>query len=163
MAQNISQNFSIKDSFADLDLGPLNFKRLFDAPWLCFSNHPEKLPQSNLSWRAVKDGKELEGWERSWDEREGNVSRIFTNFLLIDPTIRHWFGYSIDGTKAGYISNVTGNVIGISNILGSNTECIRHTKVQFPRYKIVGYETGYSLKEAKGLGAEVIGDLTIWI
>ncbi|MEH6401825.1 MAG: hypothetical protein V7750_00535 [Sneathiella sp.] len=161
--QNSSQNLSIKDSFAELDLASLNFKKLFDAHWLRFSNQLQNLQQPNLSWRAVKSEQELENWERHWDEREGEVSRIFTDSLLKDPTVKFWSGYSIDNIQAGYISNATGNVVGISNTFGSYKDCIHHAKTQFQHQPIVGYETGSSLEEAKDIDAEIIGDLTIWI
>jgi len=163
ITQNNDQKISIKDSFAELDLHSLNFKRLFDAQWLYFSNPPAQIQQSNLLWRTVKNEEDLKNWEKNWDEREGDVSRIFTTPLLNDPTIEFWSGYSRNEIQAGYVSNVTGNFVGLSNIFGSYEECIRHAKSQFLHHKIVGYETGSSLDEAKTLGFEIIGDLTIWI
>lgn len=161
--QYASQNFSVKDSFAEADLRELNLHRLFDANWLYLSPENNKLPAPNLDWAPVKSDVELGFWETHWDAREDGCKSIFLPALLADPSVEFWAGRSQGNIEAGFITNITGPVVGISNTFGMYEDCIAHAAFQFSNYGIVSYENTETVSEATSLGFEITGDLAVWI
>jgi hypothetical protein len=162
-AQCASQGFSVKDSFAEVDLGKLELHRLFDGNWLYLSPENKKSAVTDLDWAPVLSDAELSVWEAQWDGREEGRESIFLPALLTDPSVEFWAGRSEGEIKAGFISNVTGPVVGISNTFGLYEECVTHAACQFSNFGIVTYEDIGSVPEATSTGFEVIGDLTVWV
>jgi hypothetical protein len=77
--------------------------------------------------------------------------------------VTFWAGRSAGTLKAGYISNITGAVVGLSNTFGRYEDCLAHAAHQFPAQRLVTYEPTEAAAPAINLGFEAIGDLTIWI
>ncbi|MBL4907623.1 MAG: hypothetical protein JKX94_09245 [Sneathiella sp.] len=157
------QNFSLKDSFGDLSKFEVDLRCLFEAHWLYRSKEINLTGESHLDWRLVQSEAELRHWEEKWDTRQNKGATIFYPDLLTDPLVGFWTGSRDDDVKAGYISNETGPVVGISNIFGRYEDCVTHAALQFSDLDIVGYETADTIMEAKTLGFDVVGDLAIWI
>jgi len=162
-AQYAGQRFSVKDSFAELDLGALGLRRLFDAQWLCLAPETRRPAKPSLDWAPVTSDEELAGWEIEWDIRAAGSAPIFRPALLADPTVTFWAGRSAGALKAGYISNITGAVVGLSNTFGRYEDCLAHAAHQFPAHQLVTYEPNEASAPALNLGFEALGDLTIWI
>ncbi|MEH6476969.1 MAG: hypothetical protein V7727_14860 [Sneathiella sp.] len=158
-----SQNFSVKDSFAETDLQELNLHRLFDANWLFLSPGHNKLPASNLDWAPITSDFELGIWETHWDAREGGCKSIFLPALLADPSVKFLAGRLEGNIEAGFITNITGPVVGVSSTFGMYEDCIAHAAFQFPNYSIVSYENVETVSEATSQGFEITGDLAVWV
>jgi hypothetical protein len=161
-AQNASQDFSVKDSFAEIDFRELDLDRLFDANWLYLSPENKKPSAPSLDWAPIESGVELSIWESQWDDRAEGCESIFLPALLTDPSVQFWAGRSEANIRAGFVSNVTGSVVGISNTFGPYEDCVAHAARQFSNYGIVCYEGIETVSEAINLGFEVTGDLTVW-
>lgn len=162
-AQNASPRFSVKDSFADLNPERLGLARLFDANWLYLAPGDRKPTPPDLHWAPTSTAVELARWESCWDGREGDCDPIFLPALLADPSVAFWAGWSDGEIKAGYISNVTGPVVGLSNNFGPYEDCVHHASSQFSDLGLVSYEATDAVSTAKRAGFDVIGDLTVWI
>jgi hypothetical protein len=139
--------FSVKDSFATLDLSGLGFDVLFEATWLwrdpvrrtfLSASHllegqkkvhrtSESATHRELSWLVVQDAAGLARWEAAWAGlHAGQVvpgsERIFRGGLLHEPGVA-----LLAGTRAGQIvavaaANQTGDVVGLSNVFAPAVE-----------------------------------------
>lgn len=156
-------NFSVKDSFSDLDLAPHRFQRLFEAQWLYRSRSATMPPQPALTWKMMETEDDLAEWEAHWDDRERDAARIFLPDLLVDPGIDFWAGYDQGSFAAGYITNKSGPVVGLSNIFGNYSDCIAHAADTYADHDFVGYESGEDAETAQTLGFEPVGKLAVWI
>ena len=62
--QDPTRPYSVKDSFARLDLAPEGLTPLFDAEWIALLPAPGEPPAGDdLSWDAVTDPGDLAQWE----------------------------------------------------------------------------------------------------
>ena len=80
--QDPTRPYSVKDSFARLDLAPQGLTPLFDAEWIAPSG--ARPGGDDLSWDAVTDPGELVRWEAAW-AGGGEVTGLFQPALLADP------------------------------------------------------------------------------
>ena len=135
---------------------------VFDANWLYLSPENKKPSAPSLDWAPIESGVELSIWESQWDDRAEGCESIFLPALLTDPSVQFWAGRSEANIRAGFVSNVTGSVVGISNTFGPYEDCVAHAARQFSNYGIVCYEGIETVSEAINLGFEVTGDLTVW-
>jgi hypothetical protein len=152
---------SIKDSWADLDLEPYGFTPLFDARWITL-NPPARdalVAAGRSRWMVLGSAAELADWTAA----HGAVG-TFPPALLDDPAIRFLAVRSAGRTVAGAIANLSGPVVGMSNVFGEDpwqgladavTAC-------FPHRPLVGYEQAAGLERPLALGFQTIGQLRVW-
>src|SRR5690242_14334490 len=163
--------WSIKDSFATLDLAPLGFEPLFDAEWI--SRDPSPVPRSeggHVEWRRVTSAAELDVWEAAWrDNGSPTDRRVFLPALLADPTVA-LFGASRDAEiVAGCAANRSADAVGFSNffVAGGDDEDLTAGALAAVSgfgdgLPVVGYEWGDALGRGQRLGFEAVGPLRVW-
>lgn len=162
--------FAIKDSLARLELTPLGFQLLFEASWIWRTpNSKLKNNVDGIRWTMVQSAGELERWELAWSDEPTNQRvqpHIFLPSLLDDESIRFIAAYRGNKIIAGVVANLTGDVVGVSNIFAPNdalwADCITAVTNVFPDLPLVGYEHGDTLTFAKTLGFEELGRLKVW-
>jgi hypothetical protein len=139
-------SFSVKDSFAALDLRPLGFEVLFEATWLWrtadsgqWSVDSGQYPvysvrrsavsgrrSAELAWSVVAGEAELARWEAAWaglhaGQLVPDSERIFRPALLAEPGVAFLAG-SREGAIVAVavanatVANLTGEVVGLSNV-----------------------------------------------
>jgi hypothetical protein len=157
--QDPSRPYSVKDSFARLDLVPEGLTPLFDAEWIA---RPPSAGGEDSSWDAVTDPGELARWEGAWADG-ADVTGLFRPELLADPCCailaRRRDGVLIGGATAYTADGVT----GISNVFNTGfADAVRAVAALQPGLPIVGYERGEDLAAARRAGFRVLGPLRIW-
>ncbi|HMN28947.1 MAG TPA: hypothetical protein PKE45_12420 [Caldilineaceae bacterium] len=116
----------------------------------------------------------LRNWEAAWNgepsAEEPAPQRIFLPALLADPAIAFFALYTGEQIVAGAIANLTGEVVGLSNLFipaGNPAPywagCLAAISRLFPQQAIVGYEEGEALLQARHAGFTSLGPLQIWI
>jgi hypothetical protein len=164
--------WSIKDSFAALDLAPLGFAPLFDAEWVW--RDPLPAPRAGLgdvAWRQVTTTAELELWETAWRENGSPANRpVFVPALLDDPTIALFAAYKGDGLVAGCAANRSADAVGFSNFFvadGDDDQLAAGALAAVSGFgdglPIVGYEPHRAIGRAQRLGFQPVGPLRIWV
>lgn len=154
---------SIKDSYANLDLSPFGFKKLFDAEWIW---HPpvssNKSPQTK--WRVITNERDLV----QWTSKSGLTDVIKPNLLEYE-NVKNFSLENNEGVS-GFITNVDEGVVGVSNVFseGRENESLwreipRVVSNEYPGMSMVGYEHGSDLDLAKKSGWESLGPLRVWI
>jgi hypothetical protein len=165
--------WTVKDSFACLDLDRHGFLPLFDAEWLRMEApigdvRPET---GNLQWRRVAGAADLIGWEREWAAADPNAgkTRLFMPGLLSEPDILFVF-LLVNGSPAGGgILNRGVGIVGLSNLFIRSIDAeaawrglARAAATAFPGLALVGYDRGEELAAAHRAGFATIGPLRIW-
>ncbi len=162
-------NWSVKDSFAELDLMGIGFSKLFDASWI-------KAPRPNLeilnnhevSWKIIARDEDLISWETAWSD--STSSGLFKPVILENTFAAFIAAYKDNEIVAGAIANKSEGVVGISNIFFPDNNSnyywngfLAQIDKQFPGRPVVGYEGGGELEYAKIAGCQVLGSLAIWV
>jgi hypothetical protein len=175
-AQPRPTGWSLKDSYACLDLAALDFSVLFDAHWIWRDPVPaDAAPlNSRLSWTRLATPASLAEWEQAWsgdtrNETEGLQVRQFPDRLLGSPD-HAFFAGRLDGkVVAGGIANRSPGAVGLSNLFAppefaDETWRALATSISlaFPGVPIVGYERGADLNIAASAGFVPIGKLRVW-
>lgn len=170
-------SWTVKDSYASLDLAPLGFTLLFDAAWLWSSPLDRRRAgrSSGIRWSPVASSSDLETWEGAWSGGAGNggapgTRRIFPSSLLADPGVVFLAGHRGRRLVAGGVASTDGRVVGLSNVFAPPGEqapawssLLAHTRSTFPRQPVVGYEQDETLEAARAAGFEVAGPLRVWL
>jgi hypothetical protein len=160
--------FTVKDSFAILDLAKLEFDVLFDATWISRSSTREagKLPHG---WRQIFSEVDFERWRIGWTKSSPTNEHVFIPKMLFDPELI-FFAREEKGTfTAGCLANRSANVIGLSNMFypAVDTDCFNQAVVCIESIShglpIVGYEHGEALQLAHSAGFQTVGPLRVWI
>ena len=168
----VAPSFSVKDSFACLDLRSLGFHKLFDASWIwCGASTSPPPGGERLRWSAVVKAEELSEWEAAWSDPSADAApRLFPACLLEEPELVFLAGRIDSEICAGAIANRSGSVVGLSNVFGRGGSAaphwpggVRSLREHFPGLPIVGYEAGPDLSAAEAVGFEAIGPLRIWL
>jgi hypothetical protein len=170
-------NWSVKDSFFNLDLAALGFGVLFQASWIW--REPEIRNVSCLSkglrWSRVVSAAELTQWETAWSGGTRNADAIgktaqFPSSLLTDPEVVFLAGYEGHQILAGGIANRTSGVVGVSNVFVNSGDAIAAwsglvNRLQdcFPDLPMVGHERDGALEAALACRFRPIGSLRVWI
>ncbi len=161
--------YSVKDSFARLDLAAEGQTLLFEAEWIACSPPPGGPGDQGLSWDAVTDARELSAWERAWAQRDSADRPLFRPELLADPRCAMLACHREDELIAGVIAYTAGRVTGISNLFGAGLasgqlwpSALRAVAARRPDLPIVGYEHGADLALARQAGCQALGPLRIW-
>lgn len=169
LTKNLPEGFSIKDSFAALDLSAQKFRKLFEAEWVWLADSFEKPTASG--WTRIDSPADLKRWERAWAAAGSPTStRVFLPSLLQDARIA-FFGFLRDGEfLAGCIANrSSGDVVGFSNFFapegegGFLAEAVAQVAGFAPGCPVVGYEREDNLAAMQGMGFRSVGKLTVWI
>jgi hypothetical protein len=174
ISSNRRREWFVKDSFHCLRLESLGFEPLFDAEWIAMSGvrpdgrHHQPGDRSTI----VTDEAGLSAWERSWADEDAKASaiplpRVFMPGLLADDSIVFVSIQGEDGSTGGGILNRGADVVGLSNLFGSQMDRVWRSLIaiageSFPGLPLVGYEHGHDIAAAKLAGFETIGPLRIW-
>jgi hypothetical protein len=168
-ARDPDRAYSVKDSFACLDLAPAGLAPLFDADWIAWDPVPDKhSPVAGLDWQAVDDAAALVRWEAVW-AGDSNVAGLFRPDLLTDPGCA-FLGFYQDGVLAGgAVAHTAAQVTGISNVFNSGLPdellwlgAVHAAAAVRPGLPVVGYERGEDLAAAREAGGRVLGPLRVW-
>lgn len=141
---------SVKDSFATLDLE--GFEVLFTATWI--TCHAVAAPSA---WTVVRDPETLRTADFGLEHLPVDDSVVVLGHLDGD----RWLG--------GAIANVTGEVVGLSNLFAAGdlddawSGATAAIATRFPASRIVGYEHGDDLAAALRHGYKALGDLRVWV
>jgi hypothetical protein len=168
--------WSMKDSYASLDLAPLGFDQLFQAEWIWRDAVEAATHEAaaSLAWGQVSTAAALREWEAAWSGDAGNESKPqgasqFPQGLLASPDHAFFAGRLEGRLVAGGIANRSPGAAGLSNVFcpaafageawHALVVCIANT---FPGLPIVGYERGADLELAQGAGFVPTGPLRVW-
>jgi hypothetical protein len=170
IGSNRRREWFVKDSFHCLPLDSLGFEPLFDAEWIAMRGARPNVSHHRPGDRStiVTDEAGLRAWERSWagDDAEP-LPRVFMPRLLADDGIVFVSIQGEDGTASGGILNRGADVVGLSNLFGSQMGRVWRSLIAmageiFPGLPLVGYEHGHDLATARLAGFETTGPLRIW-
>jgi hypothetical protein len=161
-----SAGCSVKDSFADLELGGEGFEILFRAEWLRRDGPPSSVVPR---WSPITTAAELERWEAAWGGST-EEQRLFRAALLENETVAVCAQYEDETVVAGAIANRSSAVIGLSNVfhLGGDLESAwlagaRFAQTRWGAMPVVTYDSGESLAAARAAGFVTVGPLTVWV
>lgn len=168
--------WSLKDSYASLDLSSLGFTQLFQAEWIWRDPLPAGPPKatSGLVWAQVTTAAELLEWEGAWsgDARNDAAARRTRQFpeSLLESPDHAFFAGRLDGrVVAGGIANRSPGVAGLSNVFSPPafskstwSALVTCISTLLPHTPLVGYERGADLQLAREVGFVPIGALRVW-
>jgi hypothetical protein len=164
--QDPSRPYSVKDSFARLDLEPDGLTPLFDATWMAV---PTPAGGDDPSWEAVTDPGELVRWEAAWADGD-EVIGLFQPALLDDADCAVLACRRGSTQVGGTIAYTANGVTGISNVFKSGIASgplwegvVRAVAELRPGLPIVGYERGEDLAAARQAGFRTLGPLRVWL
>ncbi|MFD8495157.1 hypothetical protein [Amycolatopsis sp. NPDC059657] len=141
---------SVKDSFASLDLE--GFEVLFTATWITCRPAPAPSP-----WIVVRDPETL------------RTADFDLEIFPADDSVSVLGHFDDDRWRSGAIVNVSGEVVGLSNLFTTGDPAEAWSGVtaaiatRFPGRPIVGYEHGADLAAAVDCGFTPLGDLRVWL
>jgi hypothetical protein len=173
LARDVARPWSVKDSFAVLDLAPLGLHPLFDATWIWREPSLGAPADARLdvAWRRVIDEEELDRWEDAWQANGSPApTRVFLPDLLTSDDVVLLAAHRGGRIVAGCAANRSGTVVGFSNFFAEDTDrddltasAVVETMKVAPGLPVVGYEWGEALDRAMRLGFEPVGPLRIWL
>jgi hypothetical protein len=160
LARGADPEFSVKDSFANLDLSAASLRPLFDAGWFWRDPSPAHTPVRRLDWREISDPETLLAWERAWSGADAAPDPIFPASLLHDSAVHVHAGFNSSGAiRGGAIAYTSDGVIGLTNLFGAGS--FEAVVARLSGAAIVCYERdGHPTPEV--LGFERIGNLRVW-
>jgi hypothetical protein len=151
---------SVKDSFATLDLGRHGFSQLFEARWITCDPTP-----AQSDWTVVHTEAEL----TEWTEAAG-LTGILRPELLREADVCVLAARDQDGISAGAVANLTGPVVGVSNMFATTigedeawAAIPAAVNAVFPSAALVGYEHGTDWHAATAAGFRDLGPLRVWL
>ncbi|MDQ0877502.1 hypothetical protein QFZ77_006161 [Paenibacillus sp. V4I3] len=153
--------FSIKDSFANLNMVPFGFKVLFEAKWIYHAPVTD-VNYVQTGWGVVSSEKDLAKWTFA-----SELQKVIKPKLLDQKDVKI-FMQEINGEISGFIANLSANAVGITNVFSNSNKIIWSDVVPivstyFPGIPMVGYENGDDLTSALLSGWTTIGPLRVWI
>ena len=158
---------SIKDSFADLDLAPLGFDRLFDAEWLC--QEPPRAETAPQDWTMVTRPDQLERWESAWGIST-EPRPFFRRELLADQRVAILARFEGDALVSGATAYRGRSVIGLGNVFDLRRDlesawkdAASAARAVWGTMPAVSYDHGESLAAAHLAGFASSGRLVVWV
>ncbi|MEI5908621.1 hypothetical protein WAK64_16355 [Bacillus spongiae] len=155
--------FSVKDSYASLNLSTLGFQVLFEAEWISYESAKNTEPLK-AEWEVITTEEKLVKWASS-----SGLEGVIKPTLLKRKDVKLFMCEEGD-TMSGFIANVSNQVIGITNVFSTNEEdnsvwgmIPKVVSSEFPKLPLVGYEHGESLQNASQFGWKSMGPLRVWI
>ncbi len=171
LASDLGRPFSVKDSFATMDLDAGNVRELFSAEWMLLdpSTEPPAAEPRAAEWRRVTGEVELERWETAWRENGSPTDKpVFLPALLTDTDVALFAAYRDGRIVGGCVANRTPGAVGLSNVFAEDDEtesvaagAIAETVRFAPGMPVVGYERGDELARFVRLGFRPVGPLRI--
>jgi hypothetical protein len=168
----LGTRWSVKDSFAALDLSPIGFRPLFEAEWIwCDASDAPDPGAGGITWRPVTNAGQLEQWEAAW-RKNGSPTEtpVFVPNLLTNPTVSLFGGYRAGTVVAGCAGNRSAEAVGFSNFFvddGEEPLAVAGAIAEVARFgaglPIVGYLAGEGLARVTTLGFRSVGPLRIWV
>lgn len=166
--------FSMKDSFANLDLGAYGYEVLFHANWIWHEPLDARTTGESGNWTTINSPEDLEAWEDAWwgDARNtlGSLpNKQFPASLLAGP--HHRFFAKLEGKTivAGAVANRSPGAVGLSNtfrvdapVFDDWTGLMLCVRDHFPGVPMVGYERERALDVAMDAGFVPTGALRVW-
>jgi hypothetical protein len=170
-AHNGAGVWSVKDSFACIDLSALGCRELFSARWLWRAPLVTNLRATGLRWQHVADAGELAEWEHAWaGGGPPSAERIFLPALLDDPSTAVIAFESDERVVAGMTAHRAAGVVGLSNVFVPADEpdryrqaCVHAAAALFPGLPLVSYELEAEVPAFERLGFETIAPLRVWV
>jgi hypothetical protein len=172
LRRSLRPPFTVKDSFANLDLAPLGMRPFIDASWVRLDFAAGRFPStSGAEWRQVANPEELERWEAAWREDASPAEvRVFVPGLLDMVEISLLALFRGDRIVAGCAVNRSPGAAGFSNFFAMEGErdahlasaigaAVRHAAGA----PLVGWERGQDLVRMRQLGFMAVGPLRVWI
>jgi hypothetical protein len=151
---------SVKDSFATLDLARHGFDELFEARWITRDPTPIR-----SDWTVVRREAEL----TEWTEAAGLTGILGVELLRV-AEVRVLVARDQDGISAGAVANLTGPVVGVSNVFATTigedeawAAIPAAVHGAFRTSALVGYEHGTGLRAATAAGFSDLGPLRVWL
>jgi hypothetical protein len=164
LATRIGFDFSVKDSFACLDLTTVGLRTWFNAHWLRLRRPAPPVTANTLDWRRIDDEPRLAAWERAWRGVDIDSPRIFRAELLDDPSAFVLAGYdATNAIRAGGIAYEAAGATGITNVFGSRQQFLSALLALSGPAEIVCYQHTPDLTSAMNAGFEMLGSLKIWV
>jgi hypothetical protein len=146
---NLPGRWSVKDSFATLDLSRGGFEILFEASWIR-SVMPAGEESSDIVW-----------------QRE---TQSATPLPFDDPDFALFVGRRGFAVVAGGMLYRAEGVVGLSNVVADAADAVAVWRSlillaarTFPRLPLVGYESGNELQAATAAGFEAGDKLRVWV
>jgi len=171
LAADLGRPFSVKDSFAAMDLGAGNMRELFGAEWMLRdpSTAPPETEPGAAEWRRVAGALELGRWEAAWRENGSPTERrVFLPDLITGTDVALFAAYRDGRIVGGCVANRTPGAVGLSNVFAEDddTESVAAGAVAegirfAPGLPVVGYEGGDDLVRFVRLGFRPVGPLRI--
>ena len=163
--------WSLKDSFACLDLGALQCRELFSAQWLWRAGTPGPgEPRAGLSWRRLHRDHDLAAWERAWSADAPAPERVFLPPLLDDAATGVIAVERGETLVGGVIVHGAAGVAGVTNLFtcgedehATRDACLAAASACFPAAPLVTYEVDAEVALFTRLGFEPIGRLRVWL
>ena len=159
-------DWSVKDSFARLDLGPVGLHVLFDAQWYGLDAGSPVSHAAGCSIVPLETAADLERWERAWQiHSPAPGQRTFPPSLLDDPAITFLEARRNGQPIGGAIVNLSHGAVGLSNVFPPDDadllrDCAACARDRNPDRAVVGY--GSEVERAQ-LGFRNLGPLRVWI
>jgi hypothetical protein len=155
--------YSIKDSYANLDMLPIGFNILFEAEWIYHASVTDVEP-IHTPWHVIRTEKDLAKWTFA-----NGLENVIKPDLLKQKDVKI-FKYEKNGEISGFIANLSANAVGISNVfsIGNAYESLwrditKIVSIEFPGLPMVGYEQNEDLPAALLAGWTSIGPLRVWV
>ena len=163
--------WSLKDSFACLDLRSLQCRELFSAQWLWRAGMPGPSERSaGLSWRRLRSADDLAAWERAWSADSPAPERVFLPSLLNDAATFVIAVERGDNIVGGVIVHCAAEVAGITNLFTSGGDepaardaCLIAASACCVGVPLVTYEVDSDVALFTRLGFESVGRLRVWL
>ena len=168
-----SDGCSVKDSWSRLDLSMEDFARLVVGEWLWLDPSNPLPTTAGPAWQRLATSDEMATWVRAWAS-DPDAEAILRPSLLDEPGVHVLGARASDDPTSPFVSgavvNVTGEVVGLGNVFGSDGDAERAwaaaaaaARDVVGRTPIVGWEAGASVEAAVAAGCERIGPLTVWL
>ena len=164
--------WAVKDSFGTLNLTGYGFLKLFDAQWiyLPFKNFKTR-NDPRIQFKIANNEDGLLKWIIAWEsgEAESIGNKIFKSTMLSNPNVYFLTAYQGTQIVGGCLVNRTGNVLGISNSFGPESDIrywsglISFVLENIAPLDIVGYFGNDLLHLLMSLSFEAVGNLSVWL
>jgi len=171
LAAAIRRPFTVKDSFAVLDMAPLAMRPLFDAEWIWreASQPSASSKDVGVRWIRVTSPQDLARWEAAWrGHGSPTESTVFVPAILTDENVAVFAALRGDAVVGGCVANRSADVVGFSNFFADDADALVASAVaEVARFAagapIVGYERGAELDRVRAIGFRAVGPLRVWI
>jgi len=155
--------WTVKDSFAALDLAAQGFAGLFDAQWFWRAPDLAAPDGAGLHWDRLRDEQDLAAWQQARGETAPFAAALLDN---ADHTLLA--GRRHGRIVAGCVVSAGARVAGLSNWFAAADEpealgsAIAAIGTLLPDAPITGYAGGEELAPFLAQGFEGIGTLRVW-